>query len=95
MLGFYERIDKILKEKKRSQKDLSEHLQISSAQVFANWKQRDFIPSADIAVKIAQYLGTTVEYLITGEEKNVYKEKYDNLMKDVDSLIQKVKNCSD
>ena len=90
MLAFYERIDNLLKEKKYTQKDLSEYLKISSAQVFANWKQRDFIPSADIAVKIAQYLGTSVEYLITGKEtderleelrkeKDIYKEKYDNL----------------
>jgi transcriptional regulator with XRE-family HTH domain len=89
MLGFYERIDKILKEKKRSQKDLSEHLQISSAQVFANWKQRDFIPSADIAVKIAQYLGTSVEYLITGEEKDIYKEKYETLKKNLELTLQR------
>ena len=31
---------------------------------------RNSIPSADIAVKMAQELNTTVEYLITGERKN-------------------------
>jgi transcriptional regulator with XRE-family HTH domain len=31
---------------------------------------RENMPTADIAVKIAQALGVTVEYLITGEEKH-------------------------
>jgi transcriptional regulator with XRE-family HTH domain len=34
---------------------------------------RERIPTADVAVKIAQALGVTVEYLITGEENLIEK----------------------
>lgn len=32
-----------------------------------NWAARNTIPSADVALKIAKYLNTSVEYLVTGE----------------------------
>jgi transcriptional regulator with XRE-family HTH domain len=34
---------------------------------------RENMPTADVAVKIAQSLGITVEYLVTGEETNMGK----------------------
>ena len=37
-------------------------------QSFYDWKKRGTIPSADVAVKIASYLGTSVEWLVTGTE---------------------------
>ena len=41
-----------------------------SQQQFYNWKKRDIYPSALTALKIAQYLNTTVEFLITGKSEN-------------------------
>ena len=89
MLDFYKRIDKLLKQKKLSQKELSKFLDLSSVQIYSNWKQRDSIPSADMAVKIADFLETSVEYLIQGKEKDSYKEKYDNLKKSIIDTIEK------
>lgn len=34
----------------------------------SDWKNKGQTPKADKLVKIARYLGTTVEYLMTGEE---------------------------
>lgn len=89
MLDFYKRIDDLLSHKKKSQKDLSDFLQLTSSQIFSNWKQRNSIPSADVAVKIADYLDTSVEYLVTGNEKDTYKEKYDDLKSAMQELIDR------
>ena len=37
---------------------------------FSSWKTRNILPRADVAFKIAQALEVTVEYLLTGIEKN-------------------------
>ncbi len=72
------RLDELLKERNSAQKDLSAYIGLTTPQILANWKQRGSMPSADIAVKIAQFLGTTVEYLVTGEETNIYKKSMMN-----------------
>ena len=53
---------------------------------------RGYMPSADVAVKIAHALGVSVEYLITGEEK-----KPDNSSggSELRSLIQNFKLLSE
>ena len=91
MLDFYTRIDDLLKEKKANQKDLAESIGLASAQVFTNWKSRNSIPSADIAYKIAAYLNTTVEFLVTGKETDVYKENFRNLLEDLQTVLNKYK----
>lgn len=88
MLDFYERIDSLLKEKKRSQKEMCEAVGLATGQVYTNWKQRDSIPAADIAVKIAQFLGTSVEYLITGEENNPLAEENRELKEKIKSIAE-------
>ncbi|MCR5494824.1 MAG: helix-turn-helix domain containing protein [Treponema sp.] len=39
--------------------------------IMTAWKKRGTIPAADICLKIAEYLGTSVEYLVTGKEKDL------------------------
>jgi len=39
---------------------------------FSSWKTRNLLPRADVAFKIAEALGVTVEYLLTGREQ--YKQ---------------------
>jgi len=36
---------------------------------FSSWKTRKILPRADVAFKIAEALGVTVEYLLTGKEQ--------------------------
>lgn len=90
MLDFFERIDVLLKEKKISQKDLCCAVGISSVQVFTNWKLRDSIPSADVAVKIARLLGVSVEYLVTGEENDSAKSELEELKRTIKDFAEKL-----
>ena len=89
MNDLYTRIDTLLKERRLTQKDLSEYLGLSSVQRYANWKQRNTMPAADTALKIAQYLGISVEYLLTGTEKDLYKGRFEKLLQDMQSVIDK------
>jgi transcriptional regulator with XRE-family HTH domain len=49
---------------------------------------RGYMPSADVAVKIAHALGVTVEYLVTGEENPQNKSSNGSVIR---SLIQNFK----
>lgn len=103
MLGIYERIDSLSKERKISQKELAEAIGLSSGQIFTNWKSRDSMLGADVAVKIAQFFGVTVEYLVTGETSNPLQKtsedlsvkyhellrRHENLKKSIQELVQK------
>lgn len=60
-------------------------------QVISNWKIRDTIPSADIALKIANYLNVSVEWLITGEEGEIPQEILD-LAYEINALPEVYKN---
>jgi transcriptional regulator with XRE-family HTH domain len=60
-----ERIDILLCKNNLRRKALADYAGIS-IQAFTNWSTRGNCPSADVAIKMANYLGVTVEYLITG-----------------------------
>ena len=36
-----------------------------------NWNKRGTIPSADVVLKIADYLGVSVRYLVTGDDNEI------------------------
>ena len=55
----------IMDEKGLRQVDLAKAVNKSKTTVF-NWLHRDTLPQADDAVKIAELLGVTVRYLVTG-----------------------------
>lgn len=76
-----------MKSKKISQETLSEALGISV------WTLRSFIskqilPRVDVAWGIAEFLGTSVEFLLSGKESNEYKKRLDNLKKQMTDLIE-------
>ena len=56
----------IMDEKGLRQADLARYCNRPKGTVF-NWINRDSLPQADDAVKIAELLGVTVRYLVTGE----------------------------
>ena len=37
---------------------------------FSSWKTRNVLPRVDVAFRIAEALGVTVEYLLTGRDQN-------------------------
>lgn len=68
-MNFVERIDEKLKEKNIKRVGMCEDVGIDTS-IMTAWKKRGTIPAADICLKIAEYLGTSVEYLVTGKEKD-------------------------
>lgn len=68
------------------QKELAEKVGISPNGI-STWKITGALPRADIAVKIADILGVTVEYLITGNIPNI--DKNDVLAYTVSKLCAK------
>jgi len=66
-MTFSERFEALIKENRTSQKAVAEYAGVRYASI-SDWKKDGSYPRADIAIKIAKKLGTTVEYLITGEE---------------------------
>lgn len=68
------RIFELLKARKISQKALAEELGLKNVTV-TDWKRGKSNSYNDCLVQIAQILGTTVEYLLTGKESSPPSEK--------------------
>lgn len=89
MSDFVDRIDSLLSQHNKNRNDIYNDLGIAK-NIIGQWKQRGTIPSADTALKIAQYLNTSVEYLLTGTESNEFKNKYDDLVSEIKGLADKL-----
>ena len=63
----YERFSELLKTRGERPADVTRATGVSST-VFSEWKKGKSQPNVDKLVKIARYLDTTVEYLVTGED---------------------------
>ena len=64
-MTFWDRLEKSLDENNLTASELCRTIGVASSVVYS-WKVRDSIPRADIAVKVAEQLNTTVEYLVSG-----------------------------
>lgn len=85
------RIDLILKEKNLKRQAVYDYAKIAY-NTFPNWTKKEGtkIP-AQVLYQIAKFLGVSMEYLLTGEEKNIYKKKYDMLRSGMAHLIEETK----
>ena len=68
-MTFWERFEQALEDNNITASELSRTIGVASSVIYA-WKMRDSIPRADVAVKVAEELNTTVEYLVTGTGNN-------------------------
>jgi transcriptional regulator with XRE-family HTH domain len=66
MIEMWTRIEQIMFENKYTFRKLADEIGVGESTV-SMWRTNGTIPRADDAVKIAKFLETTVEYLITGE----------------------------
>lgn len=90
--NIYTRIEELLKAQHKTQKDLAQIVGLSRPQAFTNSKRLNVMLKADIAVKIAQYLNTTVEYLVTGiEPKDKYKACLESLYDTIKESLEGTK----
>jgi transcriptional regulator with XRE-family HTH domain len=62
-----ERIFDVLKRSGKKQADLAKHVGVRSNTV-SDWKNKGINPSADLIPKIAEFLGVSCDYLLTGKE---------------------------
>ncbi len=87
---FVERIDALLAAQHKTKIDLITTVGIPKQSIY-DWRNRGTIPAADIALKIAQFLNTSVEYLLTGNETNPLSAENANLKKRLDEIQELTK----
>ena len=79
-LDFWDRVKILIKQNKTTQENLANSANMN----FSNMKQQIFykrLPDAAQAARIAQALGTSVEYLVTGIDASPYMEE-NTILKD-------------
>ncbi len=84
MLDFWRNVKSELEYKGISQKELAVKID-ESYSTLQSWINRDRLPNAVQAVKISKTLGTSVEYLVTGQDALFHKDNRENIR-----LLEKV-----
>lgn len=74
MTDFVRRIDEILLDKNLKRAALCSDLGLSQTAI-TDWARRGTVPAGDICLKIADYLGVSVEWLISGKEAGLSKSE--------------------
>lgn len=83
---FWDNVKTILSQNKILQKDFADKLGYNLS-TLKNQMARNISPSVDEAVKIAQALNTTVEYLVTGEESNKDKQTLETIKTKLNEVL--------
>lgn len=68
-MTFYERLQALMNSKQLTQKQLADDLSIRQNTI-SDWKNKGNLPQGETAIKIAQYFNVSLDYLLTGEDKN-------------------------
>ncbi len=74
MTDFVNRIDLKLQEKNLKRAALCEDLGLSSTSI-TDWARRGTVPAGDVCIRIADYLGVSVEWLVTGKDAVLSSEE--------------------
>lgn len=89
-MTFGERITLVRKQLKWSQDDLAKKVG-TSAPIIGRYERNEIKPSIEIAKKIADELGVTVDYLLGGSDKMVLDKKLMKRIEDIEALPEKEK----
>lgn len=68
-MSFVDRVLSLVNEKGITRSKMLHDLDLNKTS-FLNWQERGTIPGGDTLLKIADYFGVTVDYLLGKEEKN-------------------------
>lgn len=80
------RIDKILEEKTHlSRADACRYAKIN-VRAMTDWATKGTIPAADTLYLVAEFLGSTVEYLLTGKNADGFSQEEHDLVLDYRGL---------
>ena len=85
--SFWKNVSQVLKSKKISQEKMCEDIGISIWTLRGSISKQ-ILPRVDIAKTIADYLGTSIDFLLTGTESNQYKQRLDSLKSGILELIK-------
>ena len=91
------RIDKILEDNAHlSRADACRYAKIN-VRAMTDWATKGTIPAADTLYLVAEFLGSTVEFLITGKDKDGFSQNeralvfdYRNLSSDNKDVVRKI-----
>jgi transcriptional regulator with XRE-family HTH domain len=81
------RVDEIAQKKGISRKHVLIDLGLNPSS-FTDWSKRGTIPSADKALKVADYLGVSIRWLLTGEDEHGLSRDERNLLSFWDRLTE-------
>lgn len=73
MTKYAENLASLLEQKGIKKADLSRELGLPD-QTVRNWFGRESLPGVDVALKVAKFLGVSVEYLLTGKDASFQSE---------------------
>ncbi len=95
-MNFWQRVDSLLSYKNMTRKALASDAGFDVSNIGKGISNNN-IPAADTAVKIAKILGTTVEYLVTGEDHSISDEAFKHLDKfyKYSKVFQNLENIPD
>lgn len=82
---FWERFKILSKSKHLTQQEICDTTGILLG-TLKGWITNERLPDAESAVLLADAIGTTVEYLVTGNQSSE-REKADKLVKDIQKLL--------
>ena len=71
------RIEKMLNEQGIKRSTMLADLDIPSS-TFSTWKKKDSDPDLKSVIKLANYLGVSMDYILTGEKENIQKIELDD-----------------
>lgn len=81
--SFKENLKEMLEYKDMTVKELAYLSGISDRSIGNYLNARESMPPADYACKIAKVLGTTVEYLVTGQDATIPETKFSKQLKKI------------
>jgi transcriptional regulator with XRE-family HTH domain len=90
-MTFGERIIILRKQLKLSQDDLAKKIG-TSAPIIGRYERNEIKPSIEVAAKIADELGVTVDYLLGGSDKMVLDKKLVKRIEDIEALPSEEKD---
>lgn len=98
-MNFWERVENLIEQKGINKKTLAAEAGIDSSNISKGLKSGGS-PSVDTAVRIAKFLDTSVEYLVTGNDSQLSESRikqldtllrYSKTVKTLDKLPSKVR----
>lgn len=88
-MSFWQNVENELSYKNMSRKELAEKASFAVSGISLGLSHNS-IPNADVAVRISQVLETSVEYLVTGEERQTLSKENSELIHRINSNLKKL-----